>query len=395
MSAKTQAKINWYFLALAYSSLFSMGLIDNSRGPTYPNLLLDFKLGPQEGSLIFTLASLAGLFINLSSKYWLQKIGAIRGIYLSLFTMGISSLFIGLALHTHYPLFILYAFSFILGLGLSACGIAMNILVGHATPSHLRRQAFAGLHSTYGIASFIAPFLIFQATSFGLTWHNYFILLALIPLLLIIILKSIKQYDQKSITTLNNMTPPLNFISRLPFAIMFGSYVAAEVLTSSRLVFIMQDFYHYSKKDSGIMLSIFFLSLTAGRLLFTFLPSSKVRSSSLLIGSLVSSIIIFLAGIYISPWCYPFIALTMSFFFPVGMDWLNEQFKEKANFMTATAMTSIGITLMCAHYLFGIIAEHFSLITAFKMVPLLCLIALMALIYIENFSITPSRTAKS
>jgi MFS transporter, FHS family, glucose/mannose:H+ symporter len=34
----------WFIIALAYSTLFLYGLIDNTRGPIFPDLLRDFSL---------------------------------------------------------------------------------------------------------------------------------------------------------------------------------------------------------------------------------------------------------------------------------------------------------------------------------------------------------------
>ena len=78
------SSFNLIMISTAYMSLFAMGLLDNTRGPSYPNIINTFKITMAEGSWIFTIASIAGLFVNLSAKWWLGYINPIRGIEISL-----------------------------------------------------------------------------------------------------------------------------------------------------------------------------------------------------------------------------------------------------------------------------------------------------------------------
>lgn len=375
--------INWNLLILAYSSLFIMGLIDNSRGPIYPQLLETFHFSTSRGSLIFTLAAAAGLSINLTSRFWIRWIGAAKGILYSLGAMFIGALMMGLSPSLPYSDFFLFFFSFVLGLGLSACGISMNILVAQGTPEHLRRQAFAGLHSTYGIASFTAPFFIYLSTLINLHWYQYFIALSIVPLLFIFLLLPITPKSSNANASDNEMIPPFSIWKRLPYATLFGSYVASEILVSSRLVLYAQQAKDISVIQSGQMLSVFFFCLTFGRMFFTFVPIKFISSKTLLALSLIGSIIFFLLGISVSIWFVPLTGLAMSFFFPVGINWLNEEFPKHANFMTATAMTSIGFALIIVHFLFGKIAQHVSITAAFWLIPLCSMFSLLTLLYLH------------
>lgn len=385
----TKATIKWNMLILAYISLFMMGLIDNSRGPVYPDLLKTFSFTTAQGSLIFSIASGSGLIINITSRYWLKWVGAAWGIHFSLAFMFLGTILMGASPSLPLSTSMLYIASFILGIGLSGCGIAMNILVGQGAPEKYRRRAFAGLHSTYGIASFVAPFFIFLTLKMNYLWNQYFIILSFIPLLFIILMIPItpNKKDQSS-EALKQMLAPFNLAKRLPYAILFGSYVASEVLVSSRLVLVMQEVYNYSEKVSGQMLSLFFFCLTAGRLTFAFLPITKIRSTTLMYSSLIGAILLYLLGYFVSPWFYPLTALSMSFFFPVGIDWLSERFPQHSNFMTATAMTSIGFALIIGHFTFGEIAKVISIQAAFWIVPICSSISLVTLFFLAKVQLT-------
>ena len=46
-------------------SLFALGLVDNARGPVFPDILKEFSLTDTVGSLFFLVASFASLVHNL------------------------------------------------------------------------------------------------------------------------------------------------------------------------------------------------------------------------------------------------------------------------------------------------------------------------------------------
>ena len=264
----------------------------------------------------------------------------------------------------------------------------MNILVSLAVNEQLKQRAFAGLHATYGIASFLAPALIYLSTLVHFSWYEYFISLSIVPFLTAFIFLFQLPSTSNTSEDEHNMTPPLNFWQRLPYAIIFGSYVASEIIISSRLVLYLQRVHSFSEQHSGQALSIFFALLTLGRLLFATIKIERLNASQLLTLSLLSSIVIFILGKTISPWIFALSGLSMSFFFPVGINWLTTLFKQQANFMIATVMTSIGVALIISHYIFGLLATTYSLPTAFLLVPLCSLLSLLALLY-QKSRITP------
>ena len=363
-----------------------MGLLDNTRGPSYPKILEAFQITTAMGSWIFTIASIAGLFVNLSAKWWLGYINPIRGIEISLIFLGAGALFTGLSPNLPFPLISLYLSSFLLGIGISSCGVVMNILIAQGSSEKYRRQAFAGLHSTYGIASFFAPFLLYLSSLFILKWNQHFMVISLVPFIfLFITIFMAKDEKKKNRAKRQKLIAPINLKHRVVFGIMFGCYVASEIIVSSRLVIYIQNSQKLPQESGSQMLSLFFFLLMLGRLSFAFIPI-KTKSHRLLSISLISTIIFFLAGVFIHHWILPLTGITMSFFFPVGMSWLGEQFKTGLEFMTATVMTSIGITLIIVHFLFGIISSHFGIETAFWLVPTCSIISLISLLIIKSQS---------
>ncbi len=100
---------------------------------------------------------------------------------------------------------------------------------------------------------------------------------------------------------------------KLGIAISF--YVATEMLIASRLVFYVNEFWHYELDQASSFLSIYFLLLLAGRLFFSFF-TVPVKAINLLKGSLLVTIIFYLLGMYVHPYFLVAAGLSMSFFFP-------------------------------------------------------------------------------
>ena len=78
MVKKIIKEINLPACALSYFALFSLAIIENSKSPIYPNLLKEFSLTHQQGSWVFTLASILGIVATATSKFWLSKYGVFK-----------------------------------------------------------------------------------------------------------------------------------------------------------------------------------------------------------------------------------------------------------------------------------------------------------------------------
>ena len=91
-----------------------------------------------------------------------------------------------------------------------------------------------------------------------------------------------------------------------------------------------------------------------------------IKSSSKLLNfSLVITLCAFLLGFYVHPVFLSFCGLTMSYFFPVSVEWINENFKDISHLLISSSMTSIGLILMLMHQLFGLLTEGVGLNYAF------------------------------
>jgi fucose permease len=370
-------KMNWNLILLAYLSLFALSLLDNGRSPTYHSILNDLQIGPAKGSYIFTVASLISLLVNATASRWLPVVGPVKATKFALLLLSISGVsMFATGYFTSYPLLILS--SCLMGLGLALCTICMNILVTKGATLTLRKRLFSGLHAIYGLSSFAAPFILALILHLGGNWKIYFLMAATVPVFVIIATSKTKSLNFSE-SNENTFEKGVSFRNRVLFGLMFGCYVGSELILSSRIPYYLQTYLDYSNEKSGTFLSLFFLSLTAGRLLFSF-KTFNIKSQNLLLISYASTLSVFFLGRFVNPLFLSLAGLTMSYAFPVSLDFLVQVFGKKSDYMITSVMTWIGVILAIVHFGFGLINEHYGAENAIFLSPVLSLISVASLI---------------
>jgi MFS transporter, FHS family, glucose/mannose:H+ symporter len=371
------------YIVFAYISLFSLGLIDNTRGPVYPNILEFFQLNNAQGAWIFTLSSLSSFITAFFSKKWLSIFGIINSSKLALLMHTIACLIMGLSSNQDYILFLIAAVIF--GVGVGILSLTLNLIISRNSALEHRRRTFAGLHSMYGIASLLAPILVGYLGMLSMHWQTLFLIVSLIPLscLVVFFLSPNQVRLPDSVSQIN-----LNHKRQFLLAMIFSGYISAEVLLSSRLVIYLTQVKDLSLKVGSEYLSYFFLCLLLGRLTFTFIHI-KVDSKKLLIISLLSSIIFSVLGILVSPILLTITGLSMSYFFPCAMDWLSESLHTEVENVLGTIMIYVGGSLVLSHWVFGTLATYIGLSAIVWIIPALLVIVWFLLQFATGFLAKP------
>lgn len=363
--------MHWAFVLLAYMTLLSQSILDNARGPAYPNILESFNINASRGAYLFAWASFAGLIAQVSARWWLPRIEVVAGTIFSLILMALGSFLFGQS--PNVDLWLLDVSSIIMGLGMGAANVTMNLLIARGTPLSHRRQFYAGLHSVYGLGSLSAPLLLALYLSGGVSWGGFFCWLIILPLLTVLI--SVLQRNELEHESIDLKLPkkilsaPAPLTSRLAYGLVFGFYVAAEIVISSRLVIYLTHGHQIDIDKARLALSCFFLALLAGRLLFTIVPI-KGASQRWLLLSCATTLVIYLMARTISPLIMALTGLTMSYFYPVAMDWLSKKFPQGLEWMTASVLTSVSVMLILMHLGFGYVSDMLGIEMAMALVPI-------------------------
>jgi len=365
--------MNRSILFISYLSLFSLGFIDNARGPIYPLILKDLSLTFSAGSMFFTIASIFGLLVNLFSKSWLNKFGAFRPLKAFAIFQLVGN--IGIGLNPNSFTLIIF-FSALYGISLGGTGIAINILVAETTDLKYRRRALSGMHSMYAIASIISPLMVSYLILNDIKWNIIFLYFSIFPFLFLISTFLRTGYSHESVNKI--LLNSVSLSKKIKLSAILAPYVAAEIIISSRLPLFLTKHFEYSVERSSTYLGIFFSFLFLGRLLFA-IKKFQVNTLPLLKCSLIFSLIFYLLGLFNNPLWFTLCGLSMSFFFPYCLEYFSELYPTNIHEITSFSMISIGVFLISMHAIFGIFSQAFGIFSSFSLGILLLMISITSL----------------
>ncbi|MBI2518825.1 MAG: MFS transporter [Bdellovibrio sp.] len=297
--------------------------------------------------------------------------------YLSLFFMGIGSLIFSLASLAGTTFWPMVLGAIIFGIGNGFCSICINILLGQVAPAPHRRQLFSGLHAMYGLASLCAPLI---ATLFGPKLWPYAFLLSMMPALIFLIIALISfRNDVHPLVTQVRSKSTLPFLTGLIYpGSMLAFYVCAEVLLATRLSQYLEHALQWDYHQATAYNFYFFMSLTIGRVLIAVLPI-RVNNSAMLLISLIASTACFALG-FKYPMTFLMTGFFMSYFFPLTMDAVTDQFKETAPSYIAKSIVLGGLWLSGMHYLVGMATDYWGIRVALLPGPVFLILALAILL---------------
>ncbi len=337
----------------AFVGLLYFGLLDNGRGPAYPEILRSLDLNNRQGSWLFAITSFLSFIMTVLSHKWLVKLDLKRAMRLGWLLLSLASLCIGLS-GTFHSSPLLFGASIIQGIGMGFVGMTMNLMIETGAPVSHRRRTFSALHATYGIASLVAPLLFTGVKLIGLHWEHFFYALALLGPVLFYLAPRCEPVYAKIPEPDLHFKLPLGFL--LLLGVTIGCYVASEIVVSSRLVLFLEEGRGLSNSEASFYLSAFFLCLMGGRL-FMGIKDLPIKGSTLLIASLSLSLGLLFLGHMGFLFCFSLTGLTMSVFFPSFMDWLAETFPNDFQKTTTFVLSGIGLHLVAMHLGFGSLAE--------------------------------------
>ena len=366
--------MNFKYIIFSYFALFTLGIIDISRGPIYPSLLKVFNISNLEGSLIFSISSLTGFLVTLSSPLWLKKYGVVNPTKVALFLHFLSCFSMGLSYSSQYGYYIFLLGAIFLGLGLGINSLTVNLLVTNCCEYSKQRKTLSGLHSMYGLSALLAPSVIGLIFKIGIDWGTYFYFLSLIPLC--ILLSSILLKD--NFKEQSRLVFKLNLKESIIIGLIFSLYISVEMILSTRIVIFLNEIKGFDIESSSHLLSLFFVLLLIGRLSFSFI-SVPLSSTTILKISVLGTLISTILGTFFSGYFIVLSGLFLSVFFPFGVEWLSGIYKEKVNNVMSRTMTIVGGVLVLSHYTFGVIATNFGLDKAMVIVMFMSAVVLYLL----------------
>lgn len=334
-------------------TLFSLGLLDNVRGPYFADIISDLNLSNTQGSLFFAVVSGMAFVAAQVVPFMASRFSLLNVIRMALVTMGVGFYFIAYA----HSLSVLLLFCVIFGLGFGVLNVAQNLLILEGSSLYLRRRLFSGLHGMYAFSSLIAPLIAAQLFQLQINWRVAFMGFASI-----VIVSLIVSFFARSEKSILRPHAPVRNLQRVKFKSyssiggVLSLYVLAELVLSTRLSLYVRQTYMYSPAQAANLLALFFLFLLVGRFIFLFIP---FKSSNLVIieRCLVCTFVAYILGLWVHPWLFALAGFTMAPIFGLSIDLVAEMFPEHSSQAVSNVIGLSCIYIVSMHIVMGLLSD--------------------------------------
>jgi len=259
-AATTSARLNKWRSYAYYAMFIALGLAVAAFGPTLPGLAENTNSTLSAISIIFTMQALGSLVGNLGSGHWYDRAPA------HLFLAGVITLMaVMLALiPLTTSLIVLALLVFIIGVGVGSIDVGGNTLLVWLFKNGVGPYMNA-LHFFFGVGALLSPLLIAQVIAFGggITVAYWLLALLLLPALFLLL-----RLPSPAIPYHKDGIAAARPRWRLVFliAVMFFFFVGAELSYGGWIYTFALSMNLASATTAGYLTSLFWGSLTFGRL---------------------------------------------------------------------------------------------------------------------------------
>ncbi len=343
-----------------YFSLFLYGLTITTIGPMLPVIAEKFQIAQKTASLVNTFLS-AGFLAGVASASYLMKKPK-RSSLLSMVVMAVAGI---IAFFSGNFTMMALAFA---GIGASGGLIEMNSNTSMVKYGVEKTALYLNiLHFYFGVGALLGPVLASWFILHGL-WKSLYLVLASLAVVVGMTMTRIVCEDEDT----HDVWSFLGLFKN-PFYVAGGMiallYVGFEMSYNSWLVTYLNQTGRYDIQTASMALSIFWITMTFGRIFFGYLALKASRrvilSSIILVASL--AYLFFLYGSSSRAGEIPSIAVTgffLSSIFPMLVAVMNIIGNAKGKDINTFAMIFMGMGIMIFPYLAGMAAETYDLKTA-------------------------------
>lgn len=351
-------------IVLAYGSLLILSMLDNLRGPFFPELIGDLHLNGTASSAFFAVTNLFSFLGSWTSHRILRSKSSLQLMAASSVFVGLG--FAGIALSPKFGWLMVGCMVF--GWAYGALNLAQNVMVFEGSSPVRRRQLFSGLHSMYGLASLLAPLMASAFLDTGLSWRQAFLIMGVFPALTPLLLKSFHTPPPPQEKNAEELTRR-EWLLCLIFSSMMAGYLWGEISASSRLVLWLRTDLAFTPEKANLYLSGFFLALLAGRTLFTLVRFPKCGNWRILTASAGLSALTYALGLRYSPLWMVAAGLMMAPFFPVAMEQVSCLFHKKSAQALGFIIGFGSLSVVVMHMTVGMCTDFFGISRALIIGP--------------------------
>ena len=367
-----------------FLSFFIFGFMDNIKGPAVPVLLNDLGFTYSEGGTIllgqyfgFLVATLlTGVLAGLIGK---KNIIVMAMLFLAVGVVGFT---------THSSILLLTFFMFSLGLGLGSIEVGANAIIVDIHHKHKGRYLNL-LAFFHGFGSMAAPLYTSMLLIHYSSWripYSFSLPIIAVMFVFFIIARYPKRQKSAEDTKIDFKGVAKRFftLNVILFNILMCAYVMAEIGLAAWLVEFLQKDKLQSVSKSSIYLTLFFGTMTVGRLLGSFIVD-KIGHLRILLIAAIGSIISVSIGIF-GPSCLdfflPLTGLFYSIVFPTATAAFSERNKENFLVLMSLLFAFVGLGGMLGPWLIGILSDMAGIKYGFSSIIIYCLVMFASILFI-------------
>ena len=275
------------FIVIIYASYISLGLPDPLLGVAWPEMAKDFQVAQSAAGMISMTIAICTIISSLQTTRITNKIGTGK---LVLGSVGLTAIgLFGFALTQHFSFLMIAALP--LGIGAGAIDTSLNDYVAVNYKAHHMNW----LHAFWGVGATVGPMIMGIMLNHDYSWRNGYFMIGIIQLVLVGILflslplwKQTKEPVQgkhggSSVTTKSLLKQTGVIFSLVSFLFYVGLEGTVFLWGSSYLIEVKS----LSVATASFIISVFFASLTVGRIISGFitfwLSNQKVLLFSMMI----------------------------------------------------------------------------------------------------------------
>lgn len=372
-----------FLLAIIYLAFISLGLPDALLGSAWPMMYQEFSVPISYAGIISAIISIGTVISSLNSDRLTRNLGAGKVTAISVLITAVSIFGFSFS-HSFLPL-VFWAIPY--GLGAGSVDAALNNYVA----LHYKSRHMSWLHAMWGIGAASGPYIMGYALSSGGGWTSGYRYIAILQTVLTAILFiSLPAWKGKRNETKEEKGKALSLkeIVKIKGAkeimISFFCYCAIEQTSGLWASSYLVLYKGFNAESAAAFASMFFIGITAGRIISGFLTiklndDSMIRLGSALIGTGI--ILLFLPGMKeIALLAFILIGLGCAPIYPSIIHSTPVHFgPERSQAIIGVEMASAYIGNCLMPPFFGILANHISI--ALLPVYLLIILALMVIMH--------------
>src|SRR3954451_235323 len=302
VSSRAPRRAGLLILLLAYAGFVALGLSNSLMGVAWPSMRTTFGL---------PLDALGVLLIGNTTGYMIAS--AVSGRLMALMNVG-TLLAVGCGLAAaallstgaapSWPMLV------VLGFAAGLSGGAIDGSLNAYAAAHFSPRAMNWLHACFGIGATLGPAIMTGVIVYGLSWRVGYVIVGALQLALALCFAFTRQSWRDPAPNATDPAPvhgaALAATLRLPMTwlgiALFFAYTGAEVATGQWVYSLLTEARGVSAALAGTWVSLYWASLTLGRILFGFVVQ-RVSPTTLLrwcmLGAVLSALLIWVNG---APW---------------------------------------------------------------------------------------------